>query len=92
MAGLVDLQPLLDLSSASERNAPRMNKILCVFGVLLVLLAILYFSVPANEFAPWFPGYDPELTRVRFKHGILSLVVGAGLFGYAWYRSRGRSA
>ena len=63
-----------------------------VSALLLVLLAILYFSVPANEFAPWFPGYDPELTRVRMKHGILSLVVGAGLFGYAWYRSRGRSA
>jgi hypothetical protein len=68
-----------------------MNKVLVVFGVFLLLLAILYFMVPANEFAPWFPGYDPELTRVRFKHGIGSLVVGVGLLGYAWYRSRGQS-
>ena len=72
--------------------ATRMNKVLIALGLFLLLLAILYFMVPANEFAPWFPGYDPELTRVRMKHGILSLVAGVGLIRYAWYRSNQKSA
>lgn len=60
-----------------------MTKVLSAVGILFVLLAILYFAVPADSLPAWVPGADPNLTRHHFTHGVASLVVGGGLLAYA---------
>jgi len=72
-----------------------MNKTLCVLvtllGVILVLLSIVYFLVPAN-LLPWFlPGHDPALAKVHLKHGWGSLIVGAALLAAASRLGRKKS-
>jgi hypothetical protein len=63
-----------------------MNKVLSVIGVLLVIVAIVYFVFPANSLPEWLPGYDPGLSRIHYTHGAASFVAGAGLLAYAWFR------
>ena len=67
-----------------------MNKVLSVAGVLLVVVAIVYFVVPASSLPHWCSGYDPTLSRMHYKHGAGALVVGVGLLAYVWFRSRGK--
>ena len=56
-------------------------------GIVFVILALAYFSFPANELADWIPGADPNLTRHHYTHGVASLVVGLGLLVFGWMRS-----
>ena len=63
-----------------------MSKVLSVVGVLFVLLALVYFFIPANELAEWIPGADPDLYRHHYTHGVASLAVGVGLLVYAGTR------
>jgi hypothetical protein len=50
-----------------------------LLGVLLIVVAIVYFAVPADSLPSFFPGHEPGMTRVRLKHGIASGVVGVVL-------------
>ena len=68
----------------------RLNKVLSISGILLVVMAVVYLVVPANSLPPWWPGYDPTLSRMHYKRGAGALVVGAGLLAYVWFRSRGK--
>ena len=68
-----------------------MIKVPIVVGVLLVLLAFVYFVVPASSLPSWLPGYNPSLSRSDYKHGAGTLVAGAGLLAYVWFRGRGNS-
>jgi hypothetical protein len=65
-----------------------MVRVLCVVGgIIFVLLALAYFSFPANELADFIPGADPNLTRHHYTHGVASLAVGGALLTYGWLRS-----
>jgi hypothetical protein len=66
-----------------------MNKVFSIAGILLVVVAVVYFVVPASSLPGWWPGYDPTLARMHYKHGAGALVAGVGLLAYAWFRSRG---
>jgi uncharacterized membrane-anchored protein YitT (DUF2179 family) len=72
-----------------------MNKTLSVLaillGVILVLLSIVYFLIPAN-LLPWFlPGHDPALTKIHLKHGWGSLIAGAALLAAGFRLGRKKS-
>jgi hypothetical protein len=67
-----------------------MNKVLSIAGILLIVVAVVYFVVSASSLPVWWPGYDPTLSRMHYKHGAGALVVGAGLLAYVWFRSRGK--
>jgi hypothetical protein len=72
-----------------------MNKTLIfgtvIAGVLLVVLAILYFSTPAGSLPSYIPGYEAGSSRIHLKHGIGSLVLGLALFAFAWFRGGPKS-
>ncbi|HZN31329.1 MAG TPA: hypothetical protein VFB88_18395 [Xanthobacteraceae bacterium] len=61
-----------------------------VLGALLIVVAIVYFAVPADSLPSFFPGHDPAMTRVRLKHGIASGVVGVILIAVGWFLGRSR--
>jgi hypothetical protein len=68
-----------------------MRSIAILLGLLFFVVAIVYWVVPADSLPGFFPGFEPGLTRVRFKHGIAAAVVGLLLFGFAWYSGRRRA-
>ena len=59
-----------------------------LLGALLIVVAIVYFTVPAESLPSFFPGHDPAMTRVRLKHGIASGVVGVVLLVVGWFLGR----
>lgn len=72
-----------------------MNKPLVILavvaGIVFIGLAVLYFATAANSLPHFLPGYDPELTKHHYKHGIGSLLLGLALFAYAWFASAEKS-
>jgi hypothetical protein len=53
-------------------------------GVALVVVAIVYFAVGANDLPSFFPGHSEKGTGTHPKRGIAALVVAAVCFAYAW--------
>jgi len=53
-----------------------MKLILSLVGVVLVIVAAVYFLVPADQLPTFLPGYEAGLTRIRMKHAIVSGVIG----------------
>jgi hypothetical protein len=53
-----------------------MKLVLTLLGVVLLVVAAVYFLVPADQLPSFFPGHEIGLDRVRTKHGIASGVAG----------------
>ena len=56
-----------------------------VLGVVFLALAFVYWTTPASGLPSFFPGYDPAMAGVHFKHGLASLILAILLFIYAWF-------
>jgi hypothetical protein len=59
-----------------------------ILGVLFLILAIVYFVIPAGSLPSFLPGFEAGGDRVHMKHGLASLVVAVVLFAVAWYTGR----
>jgi hypothetical protein len=53
-----------------------MKLILSLIGVVLLVVAAVYFLVPADQLPSFFPGHEAGLARIRMKHGVIAGVVG----------------
>jgi O-antigen/teichoic acid export membrane protein len=56
-------------------------------GILSIGLAIYYWMTPAGALPTFIPGHEAGVTTVHFKHGLGMLIIGVGLFVYAWFAS-----
>ena len=56
-----------------------MKLVLTLLGVVLLVVAAVYFLVPADQLPSFFPGYEAGVARVHAKHGIVSGVAGVAL-------------
>jgi hypothetical protein len=56
-------------------------------GVVLIVIAIVYFAEPAKSLPGFFPGHEAGSAHHHFKHGIAALLLGLGAFVLAWFRS-----
>ena len=52
-----------------------MKLLLSLLGVLLLIVAAIYFILPADQLPSFFPGHE-NVARMHYKHGIVSGVVG----------------
>ncbi len=53
-----------------------MRLLLTLLGVVLLVIAAVYFLVPADQLPSFFPGHEAGVTRVHYRHGIVAGVVG----------------
>jgi hypothetical protein len=65
-----------------------MKLVLTLLGVVLLIVAAVYFLVPADQLPGFFPGHETGLARVRIKHGIASGVLGLVLLGAGVWMGR----
>jgi hypothetical protein len=65
-----------------------MKLVLTLLGVVLLIVAAVYFLVPADQLPSFFPGHETGLARVRIKHGIGSGVLGLVLLGAGVWMGR----
>jgi hypothetical protein len=65
-----------------------MKLILTLLGVVLLVVAAVYFLIPADQLPGFFPGHGAGMTRMHYKHGIVSGVVGVVLLGAGVWMGR----
>ena len=66
-----------------------MKLVLTLLGVVLLVVAAVYFLLPADQLPSFFPGHEAGVTRMHYKHGIVSGVVGIVLLAAgAWMGRR----
>jgi hypothetical protein len=62
-----------------------------VLGVLLLVVAVVYFVSTAHGLPGFFPGHvgahSSEASHHHVKHGIAALAVALGCFVFAWFQS-----
>ena len=67
-----------------------MNKSLvlvaAVLGVVFLLLACVYWFVPAGALPTFMPGFVEGSAHVHVKHGLIALVLALTLLGFAWVK------
>jgi hypothetical protein len=59
-----------------------------ILGLILAVVAVVYFVVPAESLPAFFPGFEAGSTRVHVKHGVVSAVGAVVLFGIGWWAGR----
>lgn len=65
-----------------------MKAIITIVGVILIVVAAVYFLVPADTLPSFFPGHETGLARIRVKHGLLSGGLGIVLLIISWFAGR----
>ena len=65
-----------------------MKLILTLLGVVLLVIAAVYFLVSADQLPGFFPGHEAGVTRMHYKHGIVSGVVGVVLLAAGVWMGR----
>jgi hypothetical protein len=53
-----------------------MKLVFSLVGIVLIVIAAVYFLVPADQLPAFFPGHEAGLTRIRIKHAVVVGVAG----------------
>ncbi len=59
-----------------------------ILGIIFLVLAIVYFAIPAGSLPNFLPGFEAGSEHVHAKHGVAALVVAVVLFVISWYAGR----
>jgi drug/metabolite transporter (DMT)-like permease len=65
-----------------------MKMILTVLGVVLLVVAGVYFLIPADQLPAFFPGHEAGSTNIHTKHGIAAAVAGVVLLAAGTWMGR----
>jgi Na+/H+ antiporter NhaD/arsenite permease-like protein len=67
-----------------------------IVGVLMIVIAVVYFVTPEHSLPSFFPGHisatNAEANHHHTKHGIAALVVALACFAFAWFQTGPKSA
>lgn len=62
-----------------------------LLGVVLLVVAVIYFVQPADSLPSFFPGHTSttsvEADHHHAKHGIAALVLALACFAFAWFQT-----
>lgn len=67
-----------------------------IVGVVLIVVAVVYFVTPAHSLPSFFPGHasatSAEANHHHTKHGLAALIVALACFAFAWFQTGPKSA
>jgi Na+/H+ antiporter NhaD/arsenite permease-like protein len=67
-----------------------------IAGVVLIVVAVVYFVTPAHSLPSFFPGHvsatNAEADHHHTKHGLAALIVALACFAFAWFQTGPKSA
>jgi hypothetical protein len=58
-----------------------------VVGILLIVIAIVYWAEPAKSLPSFFPGHQSGSNHHHTKHGIAAFLLGLACLVFAWFQS-----
>jgi hypothetical protein len=73
--------------AAVMRNDRLLVALAVLAGIVLIVIAIVYWVEPAKSLPGFFPGHQAGSTHHHIKHGIAAFVVGLACFVFAWFRT-----
>jgi Na+/H+ antiporter NhaD/arsenite permease-like protein len=60
-------------------------------GILLLVVAVIYFVTPEHSLPSFFPGHasatSAEANHHHAKHGIAAVIVALACFAFAWFQT-----
>ena len=65
-----------------------MKLVLNALGVIFLIVASMYFLVPADQLPGFLPGHEAGVARMHVKHGVVSGVVGIALIAAGTWMGR----
>ena len=66
---------------------PALTALAVVAGIVLIVLAIVYWAEPAKSLPGFMPGHEAGSPHHHVKHGIAAFLLGAACLVFAWFRS-----
>jgi len=82
---------LLYSSAAMNGNLRKLIVPAVLLGVVLIVVAVIYFIEPAHSLPSFFPGHvsatNAEANHHHTKHGIAALVLALACFAFAWFQT-----
>jgi hypothetical protein len=69
------------------RNDRLLVALAVVVGIVLVVIAAIYWAEPAKSLPSFFPGHEAGSHHHHVKHGIAAFLLGLACFAFAWFRS-----
>ncbi len=69
-----------------------MKLIISVLGLALIAIAVMYFTMPADQLPAFLPGHEAGVMRVHMKHGAVAAAAGVALIAIAWMLNRRAAA
>jgi len=67
-----------------------------LLGVVLLVVAGIYFATPEHSLPSFFPGHaavgSAEADHHHTKHGIAALIVALACFAFAWFQTGPRTS
>ena len=58
-----------------------------ILGVILVVIAIVYWVSTASSLPSFFPGHQAGSSTHHFKHGLATFLLGLACFVFAWFQT-----
>ena len=56
-----------------------------VVGILLIVVAVIYWIEPARSLPGFFPGHEAGSHHHHVKHGVAAFLVGLACLAFAWF-------
>jgi hypothetical protein len=60
-------------------------------GLVLIVIAVVYFVEPAKSLPSFFPGHQAGSSHHHAKHGIAALALGLAALAFAWFQTGPKS-
>lgn len=78
---------MLGLCSGPMRNDRLLVLLAVALGIILIVIAGIYWAEPAKSLPSFFPGHAAGSNHHHAKHGIAAFLVGLACFAFAWFRT-----
>ncbi len=76
------------MSSQSPSSRRLLTIAAIVVGIVLLIIAAIYFTQTASSLPSFFPGHvATPTTAMHTKHGIAAAILGVAAFVFAWFNS-----
>ena len=69
------------------RNDRLLAALAVLAGIVLIVIAVVYWAEPAKSLPGFFPGHESGSGHHHVKHGIAAFVVGLACLVFAWFRT-----
>ena len=67
-----------------------MRLVAFVLAIICIIVAVMYFVMPAGQLPTFMPGYEAGSAHIHMKHGIIAAVAAVVLFLIGWLLGRSR--